>query len=63
MTGKRAAAWLTDAVLLEAQVLLQNPALPLGQIAAALHFASPSTFGRFFRQHTGRPPASYRQQP
>lgn len=62
-TGKRAAEWLTEAVLLEARVLLQHPALSIGQVAAALHFASPSTFGRFFRAHTGRPPAAYRQQP
>ncbi|AMR26425.1 hypothetical protein A0257_04450 [Hymenobacter psoromatis] len=61
-TGKSAGAWLTEAVLLEARVLLQNPALPIGQIAAALHFADSSTFGRFFRRHTGLTPARYRQQ-
>lgn len=61
-TGKRAVAWLADAVLLEAQVLLQNPALPISQIAEALHFADPSTFGRFFRNHTGLTPARYRQR-
>ena len=61
-TGKRAGEWLADAVVLEAQVLLQNPALPIDQIADALHFAGPSTFGRFFRQHTGQTPASYRQR-
>ncbi len=61
-TGKSAGAWLAEAVLLEARVLLQNPALPIGQIAAALHFADPSTFGRFFRRHTGMTPASYRQR-
>lgn len=61
-TGKRAGEWLADAVVLEAQVLLQTPALPIGQIAEALHFAGPSTFGRFFRQHTGLTPAGYRQR-
>ena len=61
-TGQRAAAWLAEAVLLEAQVLLQNPALPISRIAEALHFAGQSTFGRFFRQHTGLTPARYRQQ-
>ena len=62
-TGKRAAAWLAEAVLLEARVLLQNPALPISQVAEVLHFANQSTFGRFFRAHTGLTPAAYRQQP
>ena len=61
-TGKRAAAWLAEAVLLEAHVLLQNPALTVGQVADTLHFADQSTFGRFFRTHTGVSPAGYRQQ-
>ncbi len=61
-TGKRALAWLAEAVLLEASVLLQNPALTIGQIADTLHFADQSTFGRFFRKSTGVGPAAYRQQ-
>ena len=61
-TGKRAVAWVAEAVLLEARVLLHNPTLPIGQIAEALHFADQSTFGRFFRRHTGLTPARYRQQ-
>lgn len=59
-TGRRAAEWLTEAVLLEAQVLLQNPALTIGQIANTLHFADQSAFGRFFRNNTGVSPAGYR---
>ena len=61
-TGKRAVAWLAEAVLLEAHVLLQNPALTIGQIADTLHFADQSTFGRFFRSNTGASPAGYRQR-
>jgi len=61
-TGKRAVAWLAEAVLLEARVLLQNPALTIAQIADTLHFADQSTFGRFFRNNTGASPASYRQR-
>ncbi|GAB3638370.1 helix-turn-helix domain-containing protein [Hymenobacter arcticus] len=61
-TGKRAVAWLAEAVLLEASVLLQNPALPIAQIADTLHFADQSTFGRFFRKSTGVAPAAYRQR-
>lgn len=61
-TGKRAAEWLAEAVLLEAHVLLQNPTLTIGQIADTLHFADQSTFGRFFRNNTGISPAGYRQR-
>lgn len=61
-TSKRAVEWLAEAVLLEATVLLQNPALTIGQIAHTLHFADQSTFGRFFRNNTGVSPASYRQR-
>ncbi|MDO7848238.1 helix-turn-helix domain-containing protein [Hymenobacter sp. M29] len=61
-TGKRAVEWLAEAVLLEAHVLLQNPALTIGQIADTLHFADQSTFGRFFRKGTGVSPAIYRQR-
>ncbi|MDB5269272.1 MAG: hypothetical protein JWP58_2312 [Hymenobacter sp.] len=61
-TGKRAVEWLAEAVLLEAHVLLQNPALTVSQIADTLHFADQSTFGRFFRKGTGLAPAMYRQR-
>jgi AraC-like DNA-binding protein len=61
-TGKRAVEWLAEAVLLEAHVLLQNPALTIGQIAGLLHFADQSTFGRFFRKSVGVAPAIYRQR-
>ncbi len=61
-TGKRAVAWLAEAVLLEARLLLQNPALTIAQVAEVLHFADQSTFGRFFRSHAGVSPAAYRQQ-
>ena len=62
VTGKRAVEWLAEAVLLEARVLLQNPALTIGQIADTLHFADQSTFGRFFRNNMGVSPAGYRQR-
>jgi AraC family transcriptional activator of pobA len=61
-TGKRAVEWLAEAVLLEANVLLQNPALTIAQIADTLHFADQSTFGRFFRKSMGVSPAGYRQR-
>jgi AraC family transcriptional activator of pobA len=62
VTGKRAIAWLAEAVVLEAHILLQNSALTISQIADTLHFADQSTFGRFFRTNTGESPVNYRQR-
>jgi AraC family transcriptional activator of pobA len=61
-TGKRAVEWLAEAVVLEAHVLLQNPALTIAQVADTLHFTDQSTFSRFFRNNTGVSPAAYRQR-
>lgn len=61
VTGKTAGEWLTEAVVLEAKVLLQNPALSIAQVANGLHFADQSTFGKFFKQATGLSPRAYRQ--
>lgn len=61
-TGRRAVEWLAEAVLLEAHVLLQNPALTIGQIADQLHFADQSTFGRFFRKGARVSPVAFRQR-
>lgn len=60
-TGKRAAEWIAEAVVLEAKVLLQNPSLTIAQIADSIRFADSSTFGRFFRKSAGVSPAAYRQ--
>ncbi len=60
-TGKTAGAWLTEAVVLEAKVLLQNPGLSVAQVADSLHFVDQSTFGKFFKQAAGVAPSQYRQ--
>ena len=60
-TGRRAAEWIAEAVVLEAKVRLQQPAATVGQIADALSFSDQSAFGRFFRSHAGQSPAAYRQ--
>ena len=61
ITGRTAGEWIDEAVILEAKVLLQNPALSIAQIANTLQFPDQSTFGRFFKNLTGQAPLSYRQ--
>ena len=60
-TGKTAGASIEDIVILEAKVLLQNPALAVSQIADRLHFSDPSTFSKFFKKSTGISPIAYKQ--
>ena len=45
----------------EASRLLRDPELTLQQIAEELSFADQSSFGKFFRKHSGMTPMKYRQ--
>lgn len=60
-TGRTASNWISQAVVLEAKTLLQNPTVPVCQVAASLQFADQFAFSRFFKQHTGLSPTAYRQ--
>ena len=61
VTGRTASDWIAEAVALEAKALLENPALPIQQVAASLHFADQFAFSRFFKNSTGLSPTAYRQ--
>ncbi len=61
VTGKTAGEWIAETVILEAKILLQNPALNVAQVSDLLHFADQSTFGKFFKNMTNLSPLAYRQ--
>jgi AraC family transcriptional activator of pobA len=61
VTGKTPGEWIAEAVVLEASVLLQNPALTVAQVADALHFPDQSAFGKYFKNVKGLSPAAYRR--
>ena len=44
-----------------ASKLLRDPELTIQQIAEKLSFADQSSFGKFFKKHTGMSPMRYRQ--
>jgi AraC-like DNA-binding protein len=44
----------------EASRLLRDPDLTLQQIAAELSFSDQSSFGKFFKKHSGITPMKYR---
>jgi AraC family transcriptional activator of pobA len=60
VTGKTAGEWVDDAVILEAKVLLRNHEISIAQVAGDVHFPDQSTFGKYFKKHTGVSPSEYR---
>lgn len=60
-SGKTASDWITEVVIQEAKVLLQNKSLTINQISDELNFQNQSAFGRFFKNHTGISPLEYRK--
>ena len=60
ITGKTPLAWITEAVILEAKVLLCQTALTMSEIAYELGFDDPSYFSRLFKKQTGFTPQEYK---
>ncbi|MEN0105965.1 MAG: AraC family transcriptional regulator [Pseudomonas sp.] len=60
--GVAPAGWLLQLRLEKAQLLLQQSAVPISDIALAVGYPTLSSFSRVFKQHTGEAPAHYRQR-
>ncbi|GAB2568733.1 helix-turn-helix domain-containing protein [Spirosoma areae] len=60
VTGKPVSSWITDALLLEAKVLLRQTDLPVADIAFQLRIDDVSYFARLFKKQTGLSPTEYR---
>tara|TARA_R110002049_G_scaffold113198_1_gene263360 strand:- start:8549 stop:9439 length:891 start_codon:yes stop_codon:yes gene_type:complete len=58
--GKTASRFLHDLLIIEAKILLQNPDATVSEIAYALNFSDPSTFGKYFKKYSGYTPKKYR---
>lgn len=61
-TGRTAAEWIDEAVILESKVLLQKKSLTISQISNCLNFSDQSVFGKFFKAQTGISPLEYRKE-
>ncbi|MDR1556149.1 MAG: AraC family transcriptional regulator [Tannerellaceae bacterium] len=61
LTGKPANKWIDEALIVEAKVLLKSPQTTIQQVADTLNFSDQSTFGKFFKKHTGVSPTEYRK--
>jgi len=60
VTGRTAGEWIDDAVILEAKVLLRNREISVARIAEDINFPDQSSFGKYFKNHTGLSPSDYR---
>ncbi|MDR3194615.1 MAG: helix-turn-helix transcriptional regulator [Tannerella sp.] len=60
-SGRSASQWIQDALMVEAKGLLNIPRITIQEIAHKLHFPDQSTFGKFFKKHTGLSPIAFRK--
>ena len=61
-SGKSAADWIDEYVVLEAKALLKSTNMTIQQISDELNFPSQSFFGKFFKRISGVSPKTYRDQ-
>ena len=62
VSGKTAAQWIDESVILEAKTLLKYSGLSIQEIAYHLNFSTQSFFGKYFKQHTGTSPSRYKRK-
>lgn len=62
VSGKTAARWIDESVILEAKALLKYSGLSIQEIAYRLNFSTQSFFGKYFKQHTGTSPSRYKRR-
>ncbi len=62
VSGKTAARWIDESVILEAKTLLKYSGLSIQEIAYELNFSTQSFFGKYFKQHTGTSPSRYKRR-
>ena len=60
VSGKTAARWIDESVILEAKTLLKYSGMSIQEIAYHLNFSTQSFFGKYFKQHLGMSPLEYR---
>ncbi|MBD5068221.1 MAG: AraC family transcriptional regulator [Alistipes sp.] len=62
VSGKTAARWIDEAVILEAKTLLKYSGMSIQEIAYHLNFSTQSFFGKYFKLHTGTSPSRYKRK-
>lgn len=62
VSGKTAARWIDESVIIEAKTMLKYSGLSIQEIAYRLNFSTQSFFGKYFKQHTGTSPSRYKRK-
>ena len=62
VSGKTAARWIDESVILEAKNLLKYSGMSIQEIAHHLNFSTQSFFGKYFKQHTGTSPSRFKHK-
>ena len=60
-TGRSAAEWIDEFVILEAKNLLRFSGKNVQQVSYELNFANQSSFGKYFKHLTGMSPTEYQR--
>ena len=60
-SGRSASQWIQEALMIEAKGMLKSPRINVQQVADKLNFPDQSTFGKFFKKHTGISPLTFRK--
>lgn len=63
ITNKTPHTLISESIIINAKILLKSPDLTLTEISDELSFSDTSSFGKFFKKHTGISPNSYRNEP
>ena len=61
-SGRTAAEWIDEYVILEAKNLLRYSNMSIQEVAYSLNFSNQSFFGKYFKHHTGISPSQYKRQ-
>lgn len=61
ITGRSAASWIDDYVILEAKNLLRYSGKNVQQVAYELNFSNQSSFGKYFKHLTGMSPTAFQR--
>ena len=62
VSGRSAAEWIDEYVILEAKNLLRYSSMSIQEVAYALNFPNQSFFGKYFKHHTSMSPTQYKMQ-
>lgn len=61
ISGRSAADWIDEYVIMEAKSLLKYSNMSIKEISYFLNFPSQSFFGKYFKQHTGMSPGTFKK--